>query len=722
MAFTLKKRFWQWLPVGMMFILLLISMSLLNMATQSPEKAGVDDSHFYLSLVVLALLTLIILFNLGRVFYQWHTREAGSRFTVRLMTGFLILTLLPVLFVSLFAVNLIGSRVDRWFSVSVERALGDSLELSQLALATRGKEHVRSLENAQRLIQRHGLEVYEIDPLLEQIRHVGASEVVLLDSAQNIVGVSMDGVATLIPQIPSREAFRGLQFSSYYYKLDLIGDELFSRVAVPVVYGKEQPTQGVLTALFPVSEREQALSDSVANASSEYNSLLYQRDAIRDSFRLSIIVIMVLTALFSLWAAFVFSRRLTRPVRTLVEGTLAVAAGDLEKKLPVSQRDDFSLLASSFNTMTKRLSEARREREDARRQLQQEHDYLHVVLEHLSSGVITLDNSGVIRRINTAAGNILRVSLLEHCGQTLPELRAAQPELSEFLDIVQSHLQEMQAGSEWQAEISLNTEDGRLILLCRGAALPAAESGLQGFVLVFDDITDLIQAEHDAAWSEVARRLAHEIKNPLTPIQLSAERLERKLSRQLDTEGSTFLKRMTNTIVQQVDNLKSMVNAFSEYARAPSLHIQAVDLNILVREVAELYGSNANQLQIDLQLEQQLPTAALDINRIRQLLVNLIKNALEALEENQITAGKVIVSTAFRQESREVVLSIRDNGPGIAEELLPRLFEPYVTSKHKGTGLGLAIVKKIVEEHAGYVSARNHDEGGAIISIRFPLS
>jgi nitrogen fixation/metabolism regulation signal transduction histidine kinase len=240
--------------------------------------------------------------------------------------------------------------------------------------------------------------------------------------------------------------------------------------------------------------------------------------------------------------------------------------------------------------------------------------------------------------------------------------------------------------------------------------------------LVFDDVTDLIQSEHDAAWGEVARRLAHEIKNPLTPIQLSAERLNRKLAGELSADSASFLQRMTNTIVQQVDNLKSMVNAFSDYARAPSLRLQAVNLNALVQEIAELYRLNEGQVQIHLQLEPNLPALSLDIHRIRQLLVNLTKNALEALEEHHVNPGNVTISTQYLMDTKQAMLSVRDNGSGIAPELLPRLFEPYVTSKHKGTGLGLAIVKKIVEEHGGQLSARNHEGGGAIISVKFPVN
>lgn len=721
MADSLKNRWWQWLPLILVFLLLLVSLVLLNLATLSPSNLQrYGDWHFYFSVMTLVLLSVVILGNLVKVFNQWRTRQAGSRFTLRLMTGFLILTLLPVLFVSLFAVNLIGTRIDRWFSVSVERALDDSLELSELALETRHRQYLGTLQRFQPTLQ--GKELHEIPLLLKKFLSIGASEIVLLDHAQQLLALALEDTETLIPQMPSRSVFSAMQMRNYYYALEPEGtDKLFSRVAVNIVYGRENEHQAILTARFPIADRERDLAESVLSARNEYKSLVYQRDVLKNMFRLMIIVIMVLTTLFSLWAAVVFSRRLTRPVRTLVEGTLAVAAGDLDKKLPVSERDDFSMLARSFNTRTKRLSDARVEREQARRQLQQEHDYLHVVLEHLSSGVITLDETGTIRRVNSAANSILRQPLLDHVGKALRELGGKLP-LQPFIDMVNKHWQDMLTGHEWQAEITLNTDDGRVILVCRGASLPQGMSGQQGSVLVFDDVTDLIQSEHDAAWGEVARRLAHEIKNPLTPIQLSAERLHRKLAGELSPDSASFLQRMTNTIVQQVDNLKSMVNAFSDYARAPSLRLQAVNLNALVQEIAELYRLNEGQVQIQLQLEPNLPALSLDIHRIRQLLVNLTKNALEALEEHHVNPANVTISTQYLGDTKQALLSVRDNGPGIAPELLPRLFEPYVTSKHKGTGLGLAIVKKIVEEHGGHLSARNHEGGGAILSVKFPVN
>lgn len=722
MADTLKQALQQWLPAVLVFVLLLVSLGLLSVTVFEPAKAGkVGEWPLLLNGFMLVLLGLVVFVNLVRALYHWRTQQAGSRFTLRLMTGFLLLTLIPVVIVAFFSMNFLGKRIERWFDPEIEKALEDSLQLSKMSLDIRGRQHLAELERLEDALK--GLSRAEMAEQLDQFRYeMAAQEVLLLNNNQNLVAMSVAGADTVIPHFPTRDLFRSLELKTYYHHLEPVGEDgLYSRVALQVHYGRDMEL-GVLTALFPVSALERDLAESVEEATSKYKNLKFQRETITYSFRTSLALIIALTMLFAMWAAFIFSRRLTKPVRILVEGTLAVAAGDLDKKMPVSDRDDFSLLARSFNTMTKRLSDARQEREQARRLLQQEHDYLHVVLEHLSSGVMTLDEMGIIRRMNTAAGTMLHLPVSECVGRNLAELGQMASHLYTFQLALQPHVQHQAAIGDWQQEIALDTGAKRVLLVCRGAFLPPDQGGQAGSVLVLDDVTDLIQAEHDAAWGEVARRLAHEIKNPLTPIQLSAERLTRKLAGELGEESASFLKRMTHTIIQQVDNLKAMVNAFSEYARAPELHLQRVDLNVLIQEVVELYRLNEGQVSIALHLMDTLPALRLDIHRIRQLLVNLFKNALEALEENHASTGLITIATRLQQTPPQVLLEIRDNGPGIPPELLPRLFEPYVTSKHKGTGLGLAIVKKIVEEHGGQLSARNHEAGGAMISIRFPVA
>ena len=336
-------------------------------------------------------------------------------------------------------------------------------------------------------------------------------------------------------------------------------------------------------------------------------------------------------------------------------------------------------------------------------------------MEHISSCVITLDEERVIRRINSASELILGISKKGYVGKKFRDICNDSTSLKPLFESISPHLH--QSTKEWQCDVTLNQSSAdKKVLVCKGSVLISKGNKPQGYVLVIDEVTDLIQAEHDAAWSEVARRLAHEIKNPLTPIQLSAERLAYKLAPILDEKSAIFLKRMTSTISNQVNNMQGMVNAFSEYARAPALNFQKTQLNELVIEIGELYRVNPKNAEIKLETEK-IPNITLDTNRFRQLLVNLIKNALEALPDND--NGELLLGT--KQVESSAILTITDNGLGIPEELLPKLFEPYVTNKTKGTGLGLAIVKKIVEEHSGSIKAMNNKSGGACFVIELPI-
>ncbi len=726
-ADTLKRVLFRWLPIAFIGVLLVVSLSFLHVAMNNPEYSDrYTHALIYLNGFILLLLSVAILVNLVRVIYQWHMRQAGSRFTLRLMAGFLVLTLLPVVVVSIFSMNFIGKNISRQLDGQVESALDDAVELSRISLSARSRGHLQQLFLlGDRLAGKRRL---EISSLMDSWRvRSGAYEAILLSNDLSYVVNSNDNLGGLVSLFAGEELFKELSSNRTLSKIETSAEEgIFSRVAIRVVYGINNQ-QGVLTALFPFSKRERVLSQSVATVRDDYKEISFGRGILRKAFRVALAVIVVLSVLFALWAAFIFSRRLTQPVRDLVEGTLAVASGDLEKKLPVSDRDDFSLLARSFNTMTKRLSNVQDEREQARTQLQQEHDYLDVVLGHLSSGVVTLDENMIIRRVNASADRILSGPMQEQVGKSFADVCDHLPTLQPFLLALQPWLQSLD--QDWQDEVDLSADGHRKILMCRGASLPENDMQQQGYVLVFEDVSDVLQAEHDAAWGEVARRLAHEIKNPLTPIQLSAERLSRKLGKVVDDESATFLHRMTGTIINQVDALKEMVNAFSDYAKAPALNVRPVNLNQIITEVAALYQENEQHVELRLTLDETVPLLQLDSHRMRQLLVNLIKNSLEAIGADSTgmrhASGQLTISTREDQAAgsgvQSVFLLLQDNGPGIPEDMLPRLFEPYVTNKHKGTGLGLAIVKKIVEEHGGTLSAGNLEPKGTMITIRLPV-
>ena len=723
MAITVRTLTFQVLPVVLTAVLLTISLWILNLSTKNPESA--DDIIVWLAplnIAILLILSFLILFNLYQAITRLRTQQAGSRFTLRLMLAFSVSTVFPVLIVSYFSMNFLGDRIDSWFNVKIESALDDSLELARNSLNVRTRQHLYDVEKVAR-------ELTAVDPLdyafivESRMRSLGAYEMTLLGKNKRVLVYSGDNaeIGTIIPHFPANEIMRSLASRGYMARLETVGgnNTLYSRVAITLKPSASSSTL-VLTALFPFSDTEIALSSNVEEARSQYQKINFQRDLIKQSFRLTLFLIMVLSILFSVWSAFVYSRRLTNPVRKLLDGTLAVASGNLQKKLPVSDKDDFSLLARSFNTMTTRLSDARQESEESQQQVQRQHDYLNAVLDHLTSGVMTIDDKQVIRRVNASAEQVLQAPLSGYIGQSLSEVGAEHEALRPLLQMIQPNLVDNK--KEWQGELSLLLADGKRMLVCRGSALPQLIDGSKGHVLVFEDITEVVQAEHEAAWSEVARRLAHEIKNPLTPIRLSAERLQHRLMPELSNDSGELLQRMSRTIINQVDNLKSMVDAFSEYARAPALHLQLVDLPALSCEVAELFSVNDQSINVTVDM-QEVPKLYLDSGRIRQLIVNLLKNAFEAFDDNceqrEVLMG--VHLDTLGEASRVVVLTVSDTGPGIPEEILKSLFDPYVSSKQKGSGLGLSIVKKIVEEHSARVVAANNPHQGARISIYFPV-
>jgi nitrogen fixation/metabolism regulation signal transduction histidine kinase len=407
-------------------------------------------------------------------------------------------------------------------------------------------------------------------------------------------------------------------------------------------------------------------------------------------------------------------------VQDLIEGTRAVGKGDFATRLPLPSRDEMGFLVHSFNDMTKRLRRAREEATRSQQIVEQQRQGLAVILARLSTGVLVVDPLLEVRIVNQAAGQILGKDLAEAVGRHLPELAEGNERLTRFIAAISERLREHR--SEWREQIALPPDR---VITCACTPL-AEEAGELGYVIVFDDITMLLQVQRDAAWGEVARRLAHEIKNPLTPIQLSAERLQRRLSGKLPSEDGDLLERSTETIVQQVETLKQMVNAFSEYARAPELKLADFDLNGLVREVVELYrGQGAvgpeQAFAIRVHADPALTRVHADRGRLRQVLNNLMTNAIEALGEAPDGWVEVATQLVDDHAAPQAVITVCDNGHGFQKEMLARVFDPYVTSKQKGTGLGLAIVKKITEEHGGRIEADNRPEGGARVRVVLPV-
>ena len=447
----------------------------------------------------------------------------------------------------------------------------------------------------------------------------------------------------------------------------------------------------------------------------DYQELSFSRNALKRLYALTLTLTLLLALTSALGLAVVLSERFAAPLGLLAEGTRAVAQGDFTRRQPVVSRDELGVLTESFNTMTAQLAEAQGKAEESRRATETTRAYLESILGNLSAGVLVFDERHRLRTVNPSAAVILQQPLADLTGMALADWGKRLPALAPVAELVAEGFRGSRDG-QWQREADLNVANLSRTLLMRGTRLPGTTT-TGGYVVVFDDVSELVQAQRDAAWAEVARRLAHEIKNPLTPIQLSAERLVVKLESKLDGADAETLRRGTRTIVSQVAAMKHMVDDFAIYARQPRPgQMQSVDLTALLLDVLALYDNLGPHVALS------LPDAPLHIQgeptRLRQVFHNLISNAVDA----QADVPDPRIAISLDAAGGEVTLAFSDGGPGFAEDVLSHAFEPYVTTKAKGTGLGLAIVKKIIEEHGGRVVLANSPDGGARVTLVFPYN
>ena len=548
----------------------------------------------------------------------------------------------------------------------------------------------------------------------------GASELTLIGANGRIVGSSNADPTAVVPSSLSDTIMQQARGAGDYIGLDDIGDSgLHVQVVVSVPAQEATAEPLLLQALFPVTERMDALADSVESASAKYRELSYLRRPLKLSFTLTLSIVLLASLFTAVYAAFRSARRMVAPLQDLSEGTRAVAGGDFETQLPSAARDEIGFLVASFNDMTRQLKRAHDETRASQRLVEAQRAYLEAVLRRLSTGVLTLDGDHRLVTANHAAAEILGADLDAMIGATLDTLADRHPGLAPLVHNLLERLRTVAEGArEGREEISVATPRGGRTLHC--SATPLA--GGEGDVIVFDDVTEFIQAQRNAAWSEVARRLAHEIKNPLTPIQLAAERLRHKYLHRVRSGDADQMDRLTRTIVEQVESMKEMVNAFSDYARTPAMRPVSVDLNALVLDVVELYRTASPAVRFETRLDRPLPAVHADPDRLRQVLHNLLKNAVEACGGGEAPWVRTRTRPGGAHDDAMVELSVHDSGAGFRDADVDRIFEPYVTSKPKGTGLGLAIAKKIVEEHGGAVSACNAPGGGARITVLLPAA
>ena len=688
---------------------------LLSLAASNTEFLAGNFS-LLLILTGLAALALASLF-VYQVYTLWRRIKAGvfgSRLTARMFWIFGLMSLVPGLVVYGVSVQFIVKSIESWFDVRVEQALESGLSLGQSALAHLEREQIKKAESV-------ALQLAELPPVLHIARlnslreTTGLRDVSLFDADGRMLGFASADKADTLPNAPERDAIWQAKLQQPWSRIEENEDNsnLIIRVVVPVNLISLTETLRLLQVTQPVPAKLSQDAQSVERTHQDYQELAVSKLGLKRLYGLALTLTLALALFSALALAFILSERLAAPLRALARGTRAVARGDFSQVKASNRKDELGMLTQSFNRMTSQLTDARATAEESRAKLLEAKDYLESILGNVRTAVITLDQDLHVRLANPAASEILGVPRDELEGRPLAQWGDIGSGLNHFaIDMAQRFADN--GTQTWRAQVALSMDTGTRQLLARGA--PLTEGDRPEYALAFDDISQLIQAQRDAAWGEVARRMAHEIKNPLTPIQLSAERLQVKLEGKLENPSDRqILSRATDTIVNQVETMKSLVNAFAQYARLPTARMSRVDVNALINEVLSLYEDD---LPVSLNLAPTLPQISADRGLLRQVLVNLLKNAQEALNGTENANIKV----SSRLDNETVILCIDDNGPGFPDSLMNRLFEPYATNKPKGTGLGLPIVKKIIEEHHGNIEVRNLTPNGAEVCITLPIA
>lgn len=715
----LKKFFYRTLPVTAAVLLLLAALFLVSNAEQGSEQF--DRLYLWVLLLTglcLAVLVWAIVHRIYSLYKQVREEKPGARLSARLVRNFLFLTLPPALIVYMFSLEFLNETIDGWFDVQVESALSDSIEMGRQFL------DMRTLQVRNQML-RLAEDMTGLDQasLVRQLsRRVSASGPVELAVMQGSGAV--EAVVNIDPGAvnfdrPSDFALLQATQGGEYAAAEPYGDNgLQIRILVALPGQFTGASARLLQALYPLPDEFTGLAANIQTEYNRYQTVAYLRNSLKNSFVLILSLVLLITVLLAILVAINAARRMVNPISKLAAATEAVAAGDFERELTVETRDELGFLVHSFNLMTRALKKASSEAETSRELLQRERAYLETVLGRLSSGVLAFNQASELITCNDAANKILDIPLTGLIGSELGNIARSHPFLMPLLQRTEIELDGQHAA--WRQEIKLQKDDSILVLLCRGSALPGEPGEGGGHVVVFDDVTVLNEAQREAAWSEVARRLAHEVKNPLTPIRLSAERLRFKLMDRLQPEDAAMLDRSTRTIMAQVDALKDLVNAFGDYAKEPALNRQYLGLDKLVTDVLELYQDMEKPNKVSLDLDSGDSRILADPGRLRQLLHNLLQNAQEALQGKNNPSIEVRTRVVDIDDKRWVQMQVEDNGPGVNMDIIDQPFEPYLTTKKGGTGLGLAICRKIVQEHGGRIELENIEPNGARATVFFP--
>ena len=741
-AAGLRHRGW-WLVVGLT-ILVSMALVLLFLLTQATQRWEAYEQNFGLlfglNMVFAALLLAVIAWFGLRLFYRLRQGKFGSRLLVKLASIFALVGILPGLLIYAVSYQFVTKSIEVWFDTKVEVALDAGLNLSRSTLESLSNELAASVRSASQEVA--GASDQSLPLVLEKIRmQLDANEVTLWQGN----GVTLASVTQeryqLQPERPTPAEWRQVRSQGISWRSEGLDDNLLAapvqpRITVLVqIVGTGFQLEGQARVLQVVKKLPPVLvanALAVLDANRQYQERALARDGLKRMYIGTLTLSLFLAVFGAVLLAVLLGNQLARPLLLLAEGVRDVAAGDLSPRAVLQGKDELDGLTRAFAQMTEQLAQARRTVESSMAQVNLARSHLQTMLDNLTAGVVLLDTQGHILSINPGATRILQLPLAVHLGKALTDIEGLQVFGRQVMEHFHEFASEQQRSLDhWQQSFEIDTKTQQTFvefgperqlhttLVARGAVLPQGE-----WLLVFDDITEIVSAQRTQAWSEVARRLAHEIKNPLTPIQLSAERLEMKLADKLVGTDQALLHKSVKTIVDQVDALQRLVNEFRDFGRLPQARLQALDLNQLLQEMMPLYDNDNALVPVSWHLSADIPLVSGDAAQLRQVVHNLIQNAQDA--SAQSAQPMVHVWTEQATSSKRVRLRIVDNGSGFSESVLQRAFEPYVTTKAGGTGLGLAVVKKIADEHQARIEIKNRLEDdetvGAQVSLSFRIA
>ena len=728
-----------YLGAATMVVIGLVLLYLLMQATNDRELYEQNYVHlFYINAAVATMLFAAIVWVAFRLALRLRQGRFGSRLLVKLATIFALVGIAPGLLIYVVSYKFVSRSIENWFDVKVEGALEAGLNLGRVTLDTLSNDLVGKSRSAAMQIGDNGesLNPLVLERLVDQLN---VTEATVWSGAGRLLLSAGPVQFQLTPEKPTSSQMRTARSDRALTWIEGLDDALVdgkTRARIKVLVPISNSALGLAIETEYLLVSRDLPSNLVANATAvvtanrEYQERALARQGLKNMYTGTLTLSLFLAVFGAVLLAVVLGNQIARPLLLLAEGVSQVAAGDLTPKLAMSGRDELGGLTRAFASMTEQLSDARQTVERSMFQADEARANLQTILDNLTAGVVVLGARGEIRSSNPGATRIMRVPLAAHLGVLLEDIegletfgQAVRLQFDDFLN----HQNE-RALDHWQRSFELSAGqsgsqgpfDQTVTLVARGAELPD-----NARLLVFDDISEIVSAQRAQAWGEVARRLAHEIKNPLTPIQLSAERLERRLTGKLIEADQAVLNKSVKTIVDQVDAMKRLVNEFRDYARLPAAVLSPVDLNELVQDIAHLYESDSSFIPLRLELDPDCPMVLGDAQQLRQVVHNLLQNAQDAVEANLEASDlvrEVVLRTQTNPDGRRVRLTVLDTGIGFADHILKRAFEPYVTTKIKGTGLGLAVVKKIMDEHGARVDISNRTSGSSVIGAQVSLS